>query len=237
MLSTKEHQFINHLIKSPELRVSPLPLSTQVKYDNAVQELQMKQLQIQQHESDKSAAACDNHHEDVNEKEEKVSVRKQLEQYEDLHRQFSKQIQQEELLKKKREAAKLKSLQHNSKKSTNNITNISPKSSVQQISQEQQQDDEDDYIKVPVKELITNFEQHCLQDEVLNTPSASATYNLKDNVNLELEQEIETNAITERHNEGKERTTNMLHLIFLCFSVCISTHFICVSTCILMTSF
>ncbi|XP_065370685.1 interaptin isoform X5 [Calliphora vicina] len=201
MLSTKEHQFVNHLIKSPELRVSPLPISTQVKYDNAVQELQMKQLQIQQQESNKPAATCDNHHEVVNEKEEKVSVRKQLEQYEDLHRQFSKQIQQEELLKKKREAAKLKALQHNSKKSANNITNISPKSTEQQISQQQQQDDEDDYIKVPVKELITNFEQHCLQEEELNTPSTPATYNLKDNIYLESEQQIKTNEITERHNE------------------------------------
>ncbi|XP_037825658.1 mediator of RNA polymerase II transcription subunit 15 isoform X3 [Lucilia sericata] len=203
-LSTEEHQFVNHLIKSPELRVSPIPISTQVIYDNAVLELQMKQ---QQQLSHKHIEICDKQDENDDEKEEKVNVRKQLQQYEDLHRQFAKQIEQEELLQKKHEAAKLKALQNNIKKLTisnsnqsiigANVTNGSPQTDSQQITQQQQQEEED-YIKIPVKELITNFEQQCLQDEKLNTQPAPS---LKDNLNLELEKYVDKTEITKNNNE------------------------------------
>ncbi|XP_046812576.1 uncharacterized protein LOC111688479 isoform X3 [Lucilia cuprina] len=200
-LSTEEHQFVNHLIKSPELRVSPIPISTQVIYDNAVQELQMKQQQL----SHKHTKICDKLEED--EKEEKVNVRKQLQQYEDLHRQFAKQIEQEELLQKKHEAAKLKALQNNIKKMTisnsnqmnigANVTNDSSQTGSQVITQQQQQEDEN-YVKIPVRELITNFEQQYLQDDKLNTQAAPP---LKDNLNLELGEHVDKTEIIKNNNE------------------------------------
>ncbi|KAM7341256.1 uncharacterized protein ACRADG_012208 isoform 2-T3 [Cochliomyia hominivorax] len=187
-LSTEEHQFVNHLVKSPELRLSPIPISTQVIYDNAVQELHMKQQkQLKKEKTSKTIETCDNHSEDVNEKAEKVNVRKQLQQYEDLHRQFAEQIEKEEQLQRKREYAKLKALQKNNNKKLPNKQDDSPKSIVSQISEQQHAENEEEYVKVPVKDLITNFEQQCQQQ----VPSSCST--VENNINLEQQQHIENN--------------------------------------------
>lgn len=209
-LSTEEHEFVNHLVKSPTLRLSPIPISTQVIYDNAVQELHMKQLQqLKQLDTSNDNKSCDNqtqNEQEENEKVEKVSVRKQLQQYEDLHRQFAIEIEKEELLQKKREIAKLKALQQNiNKKSDNTISDknnsvneSSCKSNeVQQI--EVRNEDEEEYIKVPVKDLITNFEQQCLQ-----TPPPTPLLSTEKN-NLEnSEREVAANSEnTDNLNKGK----------------------------------
>lgn len=223
-LSTEDHEFVNHLIKSPELRLSPIPISTQVIYDNAVQELhikQLKQLQQQQQENmSKNIKSCDSQtNDEENEKLEKVSVRKHLQQYEDLHRQFAQEIEKEELLHKKREIAKLKALKHNNNKKTDTIINhknnsgneISDKSNeVQQT--EVQNEDETEYIKVPVKDLITNFEQQSQQ-----TPPSAPPPLLTEKNNLEnSEREIATD-VTEKLNKGKKiRNINIKNK---CFSV------------------
>lgn len=205
-LSTEVHQFVNHLIKSPELTVSQIKLATQVIYDNAVQELHRKQLKQQQlleleQEANNAIDNCNNQPENVKENIEKVNVRKHLQQYEDLHRQFANQIEQDYMFQKKRESAKLKAQQQNNKKFVKAATESSIKSSMQQIPEQQQ---EKEYVKIPVKDLITNFEQQCLQEEKLNTQSPLPPTS-KDNMSMELDHQVETNEFTKDRNEGKKR--------------------------------
>lgn len=203
LLSIGVHQFVNHLVKSPELRVSPIPIATQLIIDNAVQELAKKQQkvkdisEINRAPDASSDEKCDNI---VEESEQKVNVRKQLQQYEDLHKQFAKQMQEEQLLLKKHESAKLKALINCNKKSNNDKSAVSIQSSEHAAHNESIQEPEE-YVQIPIKELIINFEHQCRQEK---SNDATLLQTLNNNTySCDSDTTREINAGSDSHNEGK----------------------------------
>ena len=204
LLSIGAHEFVNHLVKSPELKVFPIPIATQLIIDNVVQELAIKQQRAKDiceinraPDASSSDEKCDNI---VEKSELKVNVRKQLQQYEDLHQKCAKQMQQEQLLLKKHKSAKLKALNTYSKKSNNDESTVGIQGSEHGAHNESIQQTEE-YVQIPIKELIINFEQQCRQeksnDTSLHQTSNNNTYCYDSDTTKEI------NAESDSHNGGK----------------------------------
>lgn len=149
---------------------SPIPIATEVINNNDMQELARNKHKLKKKQKiSRGPCASINEDSDSNTKEiddVKVDVRKKLQHYEDLHQHFAKLMEQEQLLLKKHQTAKLKGFENINKEinKDNNITEM----------QNSEHTGTEEYVQIPIRELITNFEQQCRQENLNNNTHSCA---------------------------------------------------------------
>ncbi|XP_036334813.1 mediator of RNA polymerase II transcription subunit 15 [Rhagoletis pomonella] len=174
---SKPREFLDYLIRSPELRVSPISTKDLLAYNNAIGELKenrverhlhatkqhQEQQQQQQLVQDKDLKNEDS---SMDKREKRIMVREQLELLETYQSQLLEEQQQEIKRLRQRERRmqqqqKLKLQQLEIKVS--NQGNLQNQEEPQR--KEEAKEGEEEYVKIAVRELISNYEQQLAEEE------------------------------------------------------------------------